>query len=295
MIDAYLAAGDYPGAMAELGRYKALVPSDPESPFVEARIHFAAGDVERAAASLRTALDTTEATDFQKLAGNPIVFEDLASAANVFAYVGDLTNATRALDLADRARREVYGGLVSPRSFYAGDTWHRSALGQLYAAVGAPAASLRRVWQSAAEAGRMALPADRKRVVETGGTAAIELFAGTEGDSSAVSELASLTGDSPPREVRALLALQRSDSVAARRMLAEPDTSTMKMGYMVLPASAGGRGVLPARRLSDGTLAAQDFEPACTRGGDSIRAGGCSDGCGCSAPSCIRAARPACQ
>ncbi len=233
MIDAYVAAGDYAGAMAELGRYKALVPSDPESPFVEARIHFAAGEVDRAAASLRTALDTTEAADFQKLAGNPIVFEDLASAANVFAYVGDLTNATRALDLADRARREVYGGLVSPRSYYAGDTWHRSALGQLYAAVGAPAASLRRVWQSAAEAGRMALPADRKRVVETGGTAAIELFAGTEGDSSAVSELASLTGDSPPREVRALLALQRRDSVAARRVLAEPDTSGMKTGYMV--------------------------------------------------------------
>ena len=233
MIDAYLAAGDYAGATAEVGRYRALVPSDPEAPFVEARIQFASGQVERAAATLRTALDTTEATDFPKLAGNPTVFEDLASAANVFAYVGDLTNATRALDLADRARREVYGGLVSPRSFYAGDTWHRSALGQLYAAVGAPAASLRRVWQSAAEAGRMAPAADRKRVVETGGTAAIELFAGTEGDSTAVAELTSLTGEQPPREVRALLALQRRDPVGARRVLAEPDTSSPKMGYMV--------------------------------------------------------------
>ena len=233
MIDAYVAAGDFPGALAELGRYRALVPSDPESPFVEARIHFAAGEVDRAAATLRGALDTTEATDFQKLAGNPIVFEDLASAANVFAYVGDLTNAAKALDLADRARREVYGGLVSPTSYYAGETWHRAALGQLYAAVGAPAASLRRVWQSAAEAGRMAAPADRKRVVETGGTAAIELFAGTEGDSSAVAELASLTGQAPPKEVRALLALQHRDPLAARRALAEPDTFSGKMGYMV--------------------------------------------------------------
>ena len=233
MIDAYIAAGDYAGALAELGRYRALVPSDPESPFVEARIHFAAGDVERAAATLRGALDTTEPGDFQHLEGNPTVFEDLASAANVFAYIGDVANAARALDLADRARREVYSGLVSPQSFFAGDGWHRSALGQLYAAVGAPAASLRRVWQSAAEAGRMAAPADRKRVVQTGGTAAIELFAGTEGDSSAVSELASLTGDQPPKEVRALLALERRDPAGARRALAEPDSSMLKTGYLV--------------------------------------------------------------
>ena len=99
--------------------------------------------------------------------------------------------------------------------------------------MGAPAASLRRVWQSAAEASRVAPPADRKRVVQTGGTAAIELFAGTEGDSSAVTELASLTGEQPPKEVRALLALERRDPAAARRALAEPDTAMMKTGYMV--------------------------------------------------------------
>jgi eukaryotic-like serine/threonine-protein kinase len=234
MVDALIAAGDFPGALAEAGRYRALMPADPEYPFVEARIRFASGDVDRAAETLRGAVDTTEAADFRQFEGNPTVFEDLAAAANVFAYQGDLVYAAKAIDLADRARREVYGGLVSPGSVMAGDAWHRSALGQLYAAVGAPAASLRRVWQSAAEAGRMAAPAERTRVVQTGGTAAVELFAGLEADSTALTELGALTGEAPPKEVRALLALSRRDPLAARRALAEPDTAIgMKAGYMV--------------------------------------------------------------
>ncbi len=224
MVNAYIAAADYPGALAEVDRYRALVPSDPEYPFVEARIHFAAGDIDRAAATLRGALDTTDAADFHRFEGNLTVFQDLASAANVFAYQGDLVNAARAIDLADRARREVYGALVPAGSFLAGDAWHRSALGQLYAAFGGPAASLRRVWQSAAEAGRMAEPEMRKKLARTGGTAAIELFAGPEADSTALTELHTLTGDTPPKEVRALLALSRRDPAAARRALAEPDS-----------------------------------------------------------------------
>ena len=32
---------------------------------------------------------------------------DIAAAANVFAYQGDLDNAAKALDLADQVRREV--------------------------------------------------------------------------------------------------------------------------------------------------------------------------------------------
>ena len=80
----------------------------------------------------------------------------------------------------------------------------------------------------------MAAPDQRKRVVQTGGTAAVELFAGLEADSTALTELGTLTGEAPPKEVRALLALSRRDPLGARRALAEPDTAMdMKSGYMV--------------------------------------------------------------
>ncbi len=233
LVDAYIAAEDYPAALAEVGRYRAVVPSDPDYPFVEARIQFAAGDVDRAAATLRTALDSVSPDDVGRVEGSVTSFQDLASAANVFAYQGDIANAAKAIDLADRARRRAFGASLIPGSYSASDAWRRNALGQLYAAVGAPATSLRRVWQSAAEAGRMATPAQRKSIVQGGGTAAIELFAGTEADSSALTELAALTGEAPPREVRALLALSRRDPAAARRALAEPDTGMKRLAYVV--------------------------------------------------------------
>jgi hypothetical protein len=100
-------------------------------------------------------------------------------------------------------------------------------LGELYAGVGVPASSLRQVWQSAAEAGRMATPDSRKHLMHSGASAAIGLFTGPSADSSALVEYRAMTGEQLSPEVRALLALSRGDSTGARRMLAEPD-STMK-------------------------------------------------------------------
>jgi hypothetical protein len=102
-------------------------------------------------------------------------------------------------------------------------------LGDLYAAAGAPAASLRQIWQSAAEAGRMAAPDKRKHLVHTGANAAIGLFTGLAADSTALTELQAMSGEPPPKEVRALLAVSRGDSVAARRALAEPEPALKYM------------------------------------------------------------------
>ena len=156
MVDAYLASGNYDAALGEVDRFRDTTPVHPELPFVEARIRFASGDVDRAAAQLRTALDTVAPQDFRPYQGTSTVVCDIAAAANVFAYQGDLANAAKALDLADQVRREVVKHPAGGPDNAMDESWRRVVLGELYAGVGVPAASLRQVWQSAAEAGRMA-------------------------------------------------------------------------------------------------------------------------------------------
>jgi len=207
MVNAYVGVRNYPAALAEVERFREATPLHPELPFVQARIQFASGEIDRAAAQLRTALDTVAPKDFQPYQGTTTVLADIAAAANVFAYQGDLDNAAKAIDLADQVRREV---LYEP-GWMAGDlkgeSWRRAMLGELYAAAGGPAAE------------------KRKHLVHTGATAAIGLFTGLAADSTALTELRAISGETPSKEVRALLAVSRGDSAAARRALAEPDST----------------------------------------------------------------------
>ena len=222
MVDAYVAAGNYTGALSEVERFRQATPLHPELPFVEARVRFASGDVDRAAAQLRTALDTVAPKDFRPYDGTTTVVSDIAAAANIFAYQGDLTNAAKALELADQVRREV---IHHPEEGPKGEAWRRMVLAELYAAAGGPASALRQIWQGTAEAARMAPAEQRKHIAHTGATAAIGLFTGLEADSSALTELHAISGETNPREIRALLAVSRGDSAGARRTLAEPDSS----------------------------------------------------------------------
>jgi tetratricopeptide (TPR) repeat protein/tRNA A-37 threonylcarbamoyl transferase component Bud32 len=226
MVNAYVSAGNYNGALAELDRFREATPLHPELPFVEARVRFASGDIDRAAAQLRTALDTVVPKDFRPYQGTPTVVSDIAAAANVFAYQGDLVNAAKTLDLADQVRREV---ISHPEwSGPKGEGWRRAMLGELYAAAGAPASALRQLWQGTAEAARMAPPDQRKHIAHSGAPAAIGLFTGLAGDTIALGELQVISGEPNAKEVRALLAVSRGDSAAARRTLAEPDSSGHK-------------------------------------------------------------------
>jgi serine/threonine protein kinase/tetratricopeptide (TPR) repeat protein len=263
MVSSLITAGNFQAALSEVERFREATPLHPELPFVQARIQFASGQVERAAAQLRTVLDTVAPRDFQPYEGTPTVLGDIAAAANVFAYQGDLENAAKAIELADRVRREV---LYQPH-WAAGDpkgeSWRRARLSELYAAAGAPASSLRQIWQSAAEAGRMATPERRKHLVHTGAPAAIGLFTGLAADSTALTELQAISGEAPSKEVRALLAMSRGDSAAARRALAEPDSGTTKK-YMYpvynRPYAAQAYYLLGDY---DATLRVlQDFEPS---------------------------------
>jgi serine/threonine protein kinase/tetratricopeptide (TPR) repeat protein len=233
MVNAYVSAGNYSGALSELERYRQATALHPELPFVEARVRFASGDVDRAAAQLRVALDTVSSTDFKVYQGTSTVVSDIAAAANVFAYQGDLTNAAKALDLADQVQREVvtHPERIDPK----GEGWRRVMLGELYAAAGGPPSALRQIWQAAAEAARMSPAEQRKHLAHTGASAAIGLFTGIAADTTALHELQAISGEPAAKEVRALLAVSRGDSAMARRTLAEPDSTAYgKRMYRVL-------------------------------------------------------------
>ena len=233
MVNAYVSAGNYSGALSELERYRLATPRHPELPFVEARVRFASGDVDRAAAQLRVALDTVLSKDFKVYQGTSTVVSDIAAAANVFAYQGDLANAAKALDLADQVQREV---VTHPERIGSkGEGWRRVMLGELYAAAGGPPSALRQIWQAAAEAARMSPPDQRKHIAHSGASAAIGLFTGIAADTVALRELQVISGEPAAKEVRALLAVSRGDSAVARRTLAEPDSTTYgKRMYRVL-------------------------------------------------------------
>jgi tetratricopeptide (TPR) repeat protein len=234
LVDAYVASGNFGAALSEVDRFRQTPPAHPELPFVAARIRFASGEVDRAASDLRTALDTAAPQDFRTYEGTPTVVSDIAAAANVFAYQGDLVRAAKTIDLADQVRREVIRHPGREGSGPVGESWRRMALSELYGATGVPTAALRQVWQSAAEAVRMAPGEDRAHLAHSGASAAIGLFTGPAADSSAVAEYRALTGETLTKEVRALLALSRGDSAAARRALAEPDSSQAMMKTMYM-------------------------------------------------------------
>jgi tetratricopeptide (TPR) repeat protein len=260
MVNAYVSAGNYAGAMSEVERFRQATSLHPDLPFVEARIRFASGDIDRAASQLRTALDTAAPKDFRTYEGTPTVVMDIAAAANVFAYQGDLTNAAKALDLADQVRREVvhHSGATGEK----GEAWRRAVLGELYAAAGTPTSALRQIWQSAAEAARMAPADQRKHILHSGATAAIGLFTGLAADTTAVTELQAISGEPTAKEVRALLAVSRGDSAAARRTLAEPDSLGPKLMYMVYnrPYAAQAYYLLGDYEATIRLL--QDFQPS---------------------------------
>ena len=113
----------------------------------------------------------------------------------------------------------------------------------------------------------MAPPDQRLHVAHTGASAAIGLFTGPSADSSAISEYRTLTGETLAKEVRALLALSRGDSAAARRALAEPDSIQSKFMYTSYrrPLAAQAYYLLGDYQ---GTLRSlQDFEPQALRTG----------------------------
>ena len=221
LVDAFIAAGDYPSALTELSRLRALSPNHPEIAFMEARVRFLSGNVDEAAQLLRQALDSSAPGDFTGFRSTPAVFQDVAAAANVFAYQGDVTNATRAIEFADQVRAAIFGSDGMGGS----DRWRRNALAQLFNSLGAPESALRSLWNATAEDARVAPPAKRKAILAAGAPAAMGLFTGLAGDSTGLTELRALSGEPPPALLQAWLALARGDTAEARTLVQAPDSA----------------------------------------------------------------------
>jgi len=112
-------------------------------------------------------------------------------------------------------------------------------------------------------------PADKRaHLAHSGASAAIGLFTGPAADTSAIAEYRAITGDRLSKEVRALLALTRGDSGAARLALAEPDTAEAKVkemwsGVYRRPLAAQAYFLLGDYQTTLRIL--EDFEPAALR------------------------------
>lgn len=227
LVDALLANGQYPDAMAEVARFRSVDPANPEMPFLQARVRFASGDGPRAAAELKSALATITAGDFAGKEDAPTVMADVMSGANIFAYYGDLSSAARVIELADEIRSEVLPASM-PQDMKGAD-WKRTMLSGLYGSAGVPLAQLDMLWAATAEEAR-SVPSDkREHILHSGQSAALGLLTAT-GNPGPTEEYQAISGEELPPEIGAILAMMRHDTVAARAAMAVPD-STRKMYY----------------------------------------------------------------
>jgi tetratricopeptide (TPR) repeat protein len=227
LLAALIAAQDYNGAENEVARFRAVVPNHPELPFDDARIRFASGDAPRAARQLGVSIDSLTPEDLRPISGATDAAERLVIAANMLAYQGNVGQAAKLIDLANRVRfgDPAAGSAAATER----DAWNWRMQGELYAAVGVPTAGMRRIWQSAAEASRSVAPEKRAKYLAAGGAAAVGLLTSATPDESAVNEMQAMGGTQPAKEVRALMALENNDKAGARKALAEPDSLSMSM------------------------------------------------------------------
>ena len=249
--------------MAEVDRFGQTSPLHPEQPFVEARIRFAAGQVDRAAASSGPRSTPWPRRTSGPIEGTPTVVSDIAAAANVFAYQGDLISAAKALDLAEQVRREVVqhaggepkeptGRVVAP-----GDAG-RPLLGGRGAGLVAPPGLAER---------RRSRHGWRARTSEsTSPTAARPPPSASSPASPATaapwSSTGTMSGDPLSREVRALLALSRGDSVAARRRWRSPTPRPREDDVAVYTRPLAAQAYYLLGDYQTTLRMLQDFQPA---------------------------------
>jgi serine/threonine-protein kinase len=252
-MEAYLAAGDAPGALAAIDRIRSLPDPSARSlaAFLEARVRLLSGDGRTAASVLRQALPEVDPV---VLRGNDLgqeVIYDVLSGANAFAFVGDIEGAAAVIRLAEQLRRLILppGAVVDA---YGDDrVWETGRLAALHAAVGSPSYELRELWRRVSTVARSAPAQERPILAWAGAAAAQGLLIGPSADSAAVTELHLLTGVAPRPEFTALAALARGDSSGARRALAARPT----------PPASGEGAKEPPKLNQRAAFAMGDYRP----------------------------------
>ena len=248
MLTAQIARADYAAALAAVSRFtQPGVPMPrPDLPFVKARVQAALGDLAEAIRTLARAVDSTrpQAFDPGRLPGLEAL-GDVAAAANVPAYTGQIALAERTLQLVAEVRRGWTPEALSAREAGGRTLYEHSLLATLYASIGAPE-KLRPIWNAVAELARQTPRNERGQVAQFGWLAAMGLYLANPGDPTPLNELAALDGGEPPVEIRALQALAQGDTAEADRLLSLPDTVATTAEYKGRPVWHVLRGPVAA-------------------------------------------------
>ncbi len=234
LIHALSAGHQYDAALAEVDRLtrEPAGRGRPDLPFVRARVLIEQGEVVEAAKSVAKALDTTRAEQFDS---GRLPFEtvsEVAQGANALAYLGKVDLARRNLDLVAALSASWRPDVLSSQVVGDRTLWGQLLQGHLYTALGAPAIQLRPIWNQVADSARRAPRADRGRIMGYGWAAAMGLFFQNPRDATPLNELQALGGGATPPELEALLALERGDSVEAKRVLELPDSAAADSVYL---------------------------------------------------------------
>ncbi len=223
LFEAYFAGEDFAAASQEVAELRRLLPAPARelAAYLEARVRLAKGDPRGAAELVRSTTQSFEGrTPVLPDFGREFV-SDVMAGANALAYQGDLQGAAAVITLGDAIRRATLLAESTPSIWDQDEVWRGSRLAQLYSAAGGPVRELRRVWSSMAQSARRAPLADRASVAGAGAAAAVGLVLAADPDVGPLAELETLTGQRSPPAVRALAALSRGDSAAARRELTD--------------------------------------------------------------------------
>ena len=253
LIFGFAAAKQLEAAMAEVDR----LTRSPEGAgradldFIRTQLLTQQGDFKEAARVAVKALDSAKVEQFD--AGRLPAFEalnEVSNGANVLAYSGKVSLASRTLDLAARIHDRWYpdvpgSGQLGDRSLYG-----HMLQSHLYTALGAPAAKLRPIWERIADSARRAPRANRGSIAEFGWAAAVGLYLQDTTDPAPLNELSALGGGTPPPELKALVALEQGDSTEARRLLQQPDSAAGKQ-FMARPQWWGYRQMIAAHAWAE--------------------------------------------
>ncbi|MFN8653323.1 MAG: protein kinase [Gemmatimonadales bacterium] len=231
LIYGYAVARQYDLALAEVDR----LARSPEGAgradlgFVRTQLVTQQGDLKEATRLAARALDSAKAESFD--VGRLPAFETLgevSAGANVLAYSGKVTLASRTLDLAARIHDRWYPDMPGSEQVGERSLYGHLLQSHLYTALGAPAAKLKPIWDQIADSARRAPKGSRGSIAEFGWAAAVGLYLQDTTDPTPINELSALGGGPAPPELKALVALERGDSTEARRLLQLPDSAVGK-------------------------------------------------------------------
>jgi serine/threonine-protein kinase len=225
LYKAYLASNRPQEARQTLAQLRSLYP-DSLQPFfglLEARAHFVEGNIVGATRKIRSVLPQVRPPLFRQLDFAPEPLIDAMTGLDALGYYGDLQGAAQLIRLGRglyEQRAEV--GDSADRARW-DEIWELSRMAQLQGAAGVQPEQLRSIWERGVGLSKNVLPNERPKVASYFAPAAVGLLLDPAGDVAPITQLEALSGRPNPPAVKALIALRRGDTAAARAWLARLD------------------------------------------------------------------------